>query len=327
MATAPFPDFTASELAEARRMNNGLMFLPRFRAPGRLRKFLIQSSLRAAELAPHGVPGVRATSRRIDWQGRSVALRILRTRAPARGVYIDYHGGGWSIGSAAMDDRVNARIAKDCGLVVVSVDYTLLPDIALPGMIAQCAAAADWVFEHAETEFGASDIVMGGESAGAHLAACSILRLRDSRKDFPRLKGVVLFYGCFDLSGTPSACNASRWALVLHGPSIQAGLARLAPGEAAGRQHPDISPVYADLRGLPPVLMLVGTRDPLIDDSRLMAKQWRAQSGNADLIVVPEAPHAFNRLPTRMAARTNAFVRTWVDEQLVKRTTAMAAAE
>jgi acetyl esterase/lipase len=135
----------------------------------------------------------------------------------------------------------------------------------------------------------------------------------------------VLFYGCFDLSCTPSARNASPWALVLHGPSIPAGLARLAPGDPAVRQHPDLSPVYADLRGLPPALMLAGMLDPLIDDSRLMAEQWTAQSGNADLVVVPEAPHAFNRLPTRMAARTNAFVRSWIDARLEAATVKTAA--
>jgi acetyl esterase/lipase len=266
-------------------------------------------------LAPHGVSGVRTTTRRIEWKGHAVSLRILRTDAPARGVYIDYHGGGWAIGNAAMDDRVNARIAAECGLVVVSIDYTLLPDITLPQMIGQCAAAAGWVFEHAQAEFGASDIFIGGESAGAHLAACSILRLR-ARTDFSRLKAAVLFYGCFDLCGTPSARNAERRALVLHGPSIPDGLSRLVPGEAAARQHPDLSPLYADLSGLPAVLVLVGALDPLIDDSRLMAEQWRKQSGKAHLLFVPEAPHAFNRLPTRMAARTNAFVRQWIDEHL-----------
>ena len=75
---------------------------------------------------------------------------------------------------------VNARIAAS-GLAVVSVDYTTLPDIDLPGMIDQCAAAADWAFEHAQSEFGVTPMFIGGESAGAHLAACALLRLRDVR--------------------------------------------------------------------------------------------------------------------------------------------------
>src|SRR5690349_20414446 len=100
--TAQFPEFTASELAEARRVNRALMWSPRFRAPGPSRKLLIQSSLFAMQmLAPHGVAGVRTIIRRVEWKGHSVSLRILRANAPARGVYIDYHGGGWAIGNAA----------------------------------------------------------------------------------------------------------------------------------------------------------------------------------------------------------------------------------
>ena len=80
------------------------------------------------------------------------------------------------------------------------------------------------------------------------------------------------------------------------------GIARLLPDrDEAGRRAPDVSPLYADLSRLPPALLLVGTIDPLIDDSRLMAERWQATSGNARLIIVPESPHAFNRLPTRAA--------------------------
>ena len=74
------------------------------------------------------------------------------------------------------------------------------------------------------------------------------------------------------------------------------------------------------LDGLPPALLLCGTIDPLIDDSRLMAERWR----NAQLILIPEGPHAFNHLPTAVARKTNAFVRSWLDERLA--TISMAAA-
>jgi acetyl esterase/lipase len=109
---------------------------------------MIQTMLGAQAFMPHGVAGVTTSTRRITWKGHSVSIRVLRPAGDVRGVYVDYHGGGWAIGTAAMDDRVNARIAADCGLVVVSVDYTTLPDIDLPGMIAQ-RAAGDWAFEHA----------------------------------------------------------------------------------------------------------------------------------------------------------------------------------
>jgi acetyl esterase/lipase len=322
-----FPEFSAAELDEARRMNRGLMYMPRFRAPSALARMMIQAMIRTAyRVVPHGVSGVSASGRTVEWKGHSIHLRILKPVGPIRGVYLDYHGGGWTIGSAAMDDRVNARIAAECGLAIVSVDYSMLPDVTFPEMIEECAAAADWLFEKGAAEFGASDLFIGGESAGAHLAAWSILRMRDSRRDFERLKGIVLFYGPYDLGCTPSVRAAPRGTLVLHGPAMTGGIASLLPGCSEDqRRDPAYSPLYADLRGLPPALLFCGELDPLIDDSRLMAERWQSASGNARLVVVPEAPHAFNRLFTRMASRTNAFVRGWISARLASAAVKAAA--
>lgn len=321
----PFPDISDADLADVRRMNRNLHWAPRFRAPTPLGRLVIQTMLGAQTMIPVGARGARVTTQRITHKGHTVSLRILRPREEApRGVYVDYHGGGWSIGTAGMDDLVNGAIVRDTGLAVVSVDYTKLPDIAFTDQIAQCHAGADWVFENAEAQFGARDIFIGGESAGAHLAACATLRLRDERADFSRLKGAVLFYGPFDLSGTPSVRNAPRDTLVLDGPAMLPGIARLLPDrDEAGRRAPDVSPLHADLSRLPPALLLCGTIDPLLDDSKLMAERWQATSGNARLIIVPESPHAFNRLPTRLAATTNRWVRDW----LVRRLEAGAARE
>ena len=323
----PFPEFSDAEMTQVRRMNSSLRWAPRFRAPTPLGRLAIQAMLGAQSIVPVGTRGVRVSTKRISHMGHSVALRILSPlHGEARGVHIDYHGGGWAIGTAAMDDLINAAIVRDSGIAVVSVDYTTLPDITFENQIAQSHAAADWVFENVEAEFGVSGLTIGGQSAGAHLAACSLIRLRDQRADFARLKGAVLFYGPYDLSATPSVRNATRDTLVLDGPAMVPGIAKLLPDrDEAGRRKPDVSPLYADLSRLPPALLLCGTIDPLIDDSRLMAERWKAQSGNARLIVVPESPHAFNRLPTRLAARTNAFVRGWLERRLAATSAAMAA--
>lgn len=314
----PFPEPSDAEMDQVRRMNIRLRWAPRFRAPTPLGRMAIQTMLGAQAFFPVGLRGVGVSTQRITHKGHTVYLRILKpAHREVRGVHIDYHGGGWAIGTAAMDDLVNAAIVRETDIAVVSVDYTTLPDITFENQIAQSHAAADWVFEHAEAEFGSRDLFIGGESAGAHLAACSLLRLRDQRADFSRLKGAVLFYGPYDLSATQSVRNATRETLVLDGPAMTPGIAKLLPDrDEAGRRAPDVSPLYANLARLPPALLLCGAIDPLIDDSRQMAERWKAQSGNARLIVVPESPHAFNRLPTRLAARTNAFVRDWLQRRL-----------
>lgn len=309
-------------------MNRRLAWMPRFHARMPWDRMLVQSMLHVTQtVMTTGHGGVEIENRDVECRGERVRLRILRPDGPCRGVYLDYHGGGWAVGNARMDDPVNARIASDCGLSVVSVDYGLAPQLSVPEIISQCTAAADWVLDHAEAEFGAGGIVIGGESAGAHLAACVLLRLRETRGDFARVRGAVLFYGAFDLAGTQSARSADRDTLVLHGPTLRAGLEKLTPGLTdEERRDPGLSPLYADLRGLPPALVIVGTLDPLFDDSETLAERWRAASGNAELLVVPEAPHAFNRLGTSMGHRTNAYARRWAAERLAAASPASAVA-
>ncbi|ESR26255.1 alpha/beta hydrolase [Lutibaculum baratangense] len=320
-------EFSDEEVAEARRVNRRLEWMPRFRAPMPWDRLLVQTMIAATQhVMPRHDRTVTISTRAIDHRGVRVRLRVLKPQGRSHGVYVDYHGGGWSVGNARMDDPVNLRIAQRCGMTVVSVDYGLMPRVSLQRIIAECTAAADWVFSHGEREFGARDVFMGGESAGAHLAACAALGLKGSRADFDRLKGIVLFYGAFDLTATPSARRAGPDSLVLHGPSLREGLQKLTPGLTdAERRSPELSPLYADLTGMPPAIILVGTLDPLLDDSRMLAERWREQGGEAELVVAPEAPHAFNRLMTRMARRTNAHVRRWLQERLAARAEPAAA--
>ncbi|MBU6318827.1 MAG: alpha/beta hydrolase [Alphaproteobacteria bacterium] len=306
--------YSESEIAEAVRFNRRLERMPRFRAPPPLTRAAIQSAIAlSAGLSLKRPSGVRVSSRRIAHQGRHADLRLLLPSGRPRGLHIDFHGGGWTIGRASMGDAINSRIAASCDLAVLSVDYPLLPRTTLSEMIETCATAADWALSVAAQEFGTRSVTMGGESAGAHLALCSALRLRERRTDFHHLAGLVLFYGPYDLAGSPSARNAGPDTLVLDGPRLMSGLQRLTPGEGeASRRHPSVSPLYADLRGLPSVMLIVGDKDPLLDDTLGLAQGLRSIGGEADLIVAPEAPHAFNRFPTRMAERTNARVRDWL---------------
>jgi acetyl esterase/lipase len=229
-----------------------------------------------------------------------------------RGIHVHIHGGGWTIGDARMNDELNAALAAEAGLAVVSVDYRLIPNAPFAAVLDDCETAARWVLESGLAELKVGAMTIGGESAGAHLAAVTILRLRDRSPDFERLAGAALVYGCYDLGGTPGRRQAGPETLVLHGPSLSK-LADKATGlDADARRDPSLSPLLAELGGLPPALFIVGDKDPLQDDSERMQAKWSAQSGNAELIVVPEAPHGFNHMPTSAAAKTNAYIRAWL---------------
>jgi len=112
-------------LAQVRRFNKLLAWLPRFRIRNRIGPWLIQTLLRIAQLlGPDKLAryGLRAETQRVGVGGASGPVRIIRPRGRTKGVVLDFHGGGWVIGNARMDDAFNARLVDACNVTVVSVD-------------------------------------------------------------------------------------------------------------------------------------------------------------------------------------------------------------
>lgn len=312
--------FDDGDLRQARRFNALLGWMPRFRASGRLAPAVLQALLRLGQLLPRrsaARAGLAVETRTVSAGGGRARIRILRPAVPPRAVHIDFHGGAWVLGNARFDDPVTERIAAECGVAVVSVDVHLARDDRLDLCIADAVAAARWVAERGAEEFGCDRILLGGESSGAHLAALALLRLRDDGVAAERLAGAVFFYGGFDMGGTPSLRAAPADTLLVDGRSAFLNVRRLTASRGeAGRRAPDLSPLHADLAGLPPALFLVGGLDPVVDDSRFMAARWQAAGNAAELVEIAEAPHGFNRFPTRMADKTNAYVRAWIKDRL-----------
>jgi acetyl esterase len=245
----------------------------------------------------------------IDGPGGPIPLRIIAPDSP-RGVYLHIHGGGWTWGTADEQDPWLDRLAERCGLAVVSVEYRLAPENPYPAGPDDCEAAALWVLREAESRFGTSRLFIGGESAGAHLSAVTILRLRDRHRLNP-FRGANLFAGCYDLSLTPSARNWGDERLILNSNDVRVFADNFC-GKERERRDPDISPLFADLKGLPPALFSVGTRDMLLDDTLFMASRWAAAGNATELAVWPGGCHVFIRFESALAeqalARIDGFV-------------------
>jgi acetyl esterase/lipase len=155
---------------------------------------------------------------------------------------------------------------------------------------------------NAQREFGTDRLVIGGESAGAHLAVSTLLRLRDRRGITRAFRAAQLAFGGYDLSMTPSTRRWGDRNLVLSVPVITWFNDQFVPGRSPEeRRDPDISPLYADLSGMPPARFVVGTEDPLLDDSLFMAARWRSAGSPAALEVVAEAVHGFVAYPIAVA--------------------------
>ena len=131
-----------------------------------------------------------------------------------RAVVLDIHGGAWSIGSASNDAVFNDEMARTCKVAVVSVEYRLAPEYPFPACIEDCRAAARWLVNNTQKEFGTDKIFLFGESAGAHLAAVTAIYIRDSLNAIDKVRGVNLFYGCYDLGRTPSSRQVSDTTLL-----------------------------------------------------------------------------------------------------------------
>lgn len=243
-------------------------------------------------------------ARWIEIEGPAGTLK-LRAIPPAdgasRGVYLHIHGGGHVLGAADQQDRLLERLADAAKLTALSIEYRLAPEHPFPAGPDDCEAAALWALDNLR-DFGGDRFAIGGESAGAHLSALTLLRTRDKLGRCP-FQAANLVFGVYDAGMTPSQRafgNAER--LVLRTLDIEKFSAAFLPGlSEAEKRAPHISPLYADLRGLCPALFTVGTKDALLDDSLFMHARWIAAGNAAELDIYPGACHGFIAFPYAQA--------------------------
>ena len=261
-------------------------------------------------------PSEMAVDREISGPGGPVRLRTF-VPDQVDGVFLHIHGGGFVTGSPEMTDMLHEMLSKELNLAFVSVDYRLAPEHPYPAGPDDCETAALWLLEHAERELGSARLLIGGESAGAHLAACTLLRLRDRHDAVDRFAAANLVFGIYDLSGTPSQRAEQPDLLTVE--QIEYFTELFTPGRSAEeRRDPDISPLYADLHGLPPALFSVGADDHLVDDTLFMAARWALAGNDAELLVYPEIPHGCIGMPSlfeRWFATLTDFLRRAMTER------------
>ena len=257
----------------------------------------------------------QARDLQIPGRGGDIRLRVLApTSGTPTGAYLHLHGGGFVLGAADMQDTALQQLADATGLTAVSVDYRLAPEHPFPAGPDDCEDAAIWLLDRGAVTLGVPGrVAIGGESAGACLAALTLLRLR-GRGHGGAIAGANLMYGVYDQSMTPSQRLWGDRYLVLSTPLIRWFGDCFLPGwDLERRRDPSVSPLYADLHDLPPAIFTVGTLDPLLDDTMFMEARWRRAGNRAELHVVPDAVHGFTGYPLVVTAeatgRVAAFLR------------------
>lgn len=235
-----------------------------------------------------------------------IKVRVVRPTGRVLGIYLHIHGGGWTLGAHDMQDVLLKTVA-DAGFVAASLDYRLAPEHPYPAGVDDCEDAVLYLLEHGPKMFDApAHFAIGGESAGAHLSVTTLTRLRDKHGIRGKIAGANLVYGAYDLSLTPSQRAWGDRNLILSGPIIRWFGDQFLPDHSLEqRRDPDISPLFADLRDMPPALFSIGTMDPLIDDSLFMEARWRQAGNSAELAIYPEGIHGFTAFPFGLARKAN----------------------
>ncbi|MET1078097.1 MAG: alpha/beta hydrolase [Pseudomonas sp.] len=218
-----------------------------------------------------------------------------RPPAPSSSVLLYLHGGAYLIGSPTTHRNLAAHLALRCGLLVCVLDYRRAPESPYPAALDDVVAAYQALLAQG---YSASQVLIGGDSAGGHLALISALRL--PALGLPRPAALLCFSPLTDASASalhrPAAGDP-----VLHPSWVRQGLSAFCP-PLMERQDPRLSPLNDDLTALPPLLIQVGEDEILRDDSLRLAERVRAAGGEVRLERYPGFWHVFQSLAGRLNA-------------------------
>ncbi len=212
-------------------------------------------------------------------------------------VLLYLHGGGYVIGSANTHRELAARIARAAGVRALVLEYRLAPEHPFPAAVEDASRAYRGLVERG---FAPHRLAIGGDSAGGGLTVATLVKVRD--EGLPMPAAAVLLSPWTDLAGTGASLTerASLDPIVQREPLLQMASLYLAGADA---RNPLASPLYADLRRLPPMLIQVGTWETLYDDAARLAE--RAQAAGVEVAFEPwdEAIHVWQLFAAAPEAR------------------------
>jgi acetyl esterase/lipase len=207
------------------------------------------------------------------------------------------HGGGYIEGSVKSHRDLAGRLARAAGCKALLIDYRLAPESQFPAAVDDAVSAYRWLLSQG---FRPERLVIAGDSAGGGLTAAALISLRDSGDPLPA--GAILISPWADLGLSGDSMDAVGRKDPMLNRHLLAKGSRLYRGEADTRNHL-VSPIYADLAGLPPLCIHVGTCERLLDDSRRLAERARQVGVPVQLEIWDGMFHVWHSMPLMPESR------------------------
>lgn len=228
---------------------------------------------------------------------------VTAPQARGNAAVLYLHGGGFQVGSTRSHRGLMARISAASGCRVLGLDYRLAPEHRYPAAVHDAIAAFDWLLAHGG--FDAEHVALAGDSAGAGLALSTLLSLRDAGRALPA--AAVLMSAWTDLTASGGSYETRAQADPIHQRPMILAMARNYLGAEADPRDPLVSPLFADLQGLPPLLIQAGDRETVLSDSTRFAHKARAAGVPVELTVWDDMIHVFQQFPDELAEARRAL--------------------
>jgi monoterpene epsilon-lactone hydrolase len=272
---------------QAHAIDAGLRLLVKRRLPQDIDIQKVRA--RIEKMAGRPPKGVRISQARVGCLGEWVEVPGVPADAP---VMLYLHGGGYVVCSPRTHRPITAFFAH-AGFRVFCPDYRMAPEAPFPAALEDALSTYEGLLSRGVRP---AEIVVAGDSAGGGLTLALLIALRDRKRPLPAAAALLSPWTDLAITGDTIRTNARRDAYI-NGPAA-AKTAAMYVGSADPRD-PLVSPLYADLHGLPPIIIHVGEREVLRDDSTRLAERIRAAGPEVVISVWPVVPHVwqiFNRI-------------------------------
>jgi monoterpene epsilon-lactone hydrolase len=245
-----------------------------------------------------------------------IQAEFIDVESSKKGVILYLHGGAYAVGSVKVHREFLTRLVKACQIKVLAIDYRLAPEHPFPAALEDSLAAYNWLISEG---YDPLTIVIAGDSAGGGLAIATLLALREHQTPLPSC--AVCLSPWLNLTPTGQKKNNNNDPIL--NPEILGVFSHYYAG-LSDAANPLISPLFADLKGLPPILIQAGTNEILIDEIQQFYE--KAQQANIQITIDrwPGLFHVFQIIPIipetqRSLDNIAKFILNYQNQELIKK--------